>query len=341
MRRLARAAGLVLSVFAIAPQATASGVEPELLQGDVRAHDPSSIIQSGGRYYLFSTGWGLRTKSSDDLIHWSEGPPVFRRGVSPAWPQQVAPGFQGHFWAPDLVRCGNVYRLYYSVSRFGKQTSAIGLATSGAFTANDSVLDWKDQGVVIQSRAGDPYNAIDPSVLVAKDGRHWLAFGSFWDGIYLTELNPETGLLLNPTTKPTRIASANEIEAATLLQHEGWCYLFVNHGLCCRGVDSTYRVLVGRSKRVEGPYLDKEGRDLIDGGGTLFLQSQGAQIGPGHIALLADSPANRFAFHYYDGDDRGKSKLAMANMHWSNEGWPEAADIHLASPDAGGSTRPD
>lgn len=322
-----------LAVAAAALTTWANGDETLSLRGDLRAHDPSSIVKQGDRYYLYSTGWGIRTKFTDDLIHWSEGAPVFAKDAAPEWTQRVAPGFEGHYWAPDVIRGDNGYRLYYSVSRFGKQTSAIGLATS-----SDLQSGWKDKGVVLPSREGDAYNAIDPSVLVAKDGRHWMAFGSFWDGIYLTELDPETGLLLDRSSKPIRIASAKEIEAATLLQHEDWFYLFVNHGLCCRGVNSTYRVVVGRSKNVEGPYLDKEGHTLTDGGGTRFLESQGAQIGPGHIAPLVDSNTRRFAFHYYDGDDRGKSKLAMAKMNWSSDGWPEVTDIRLANPNSANST---
>jgi arabinan endo-1,5-alpha-L-arabinosidase len=292
------------------------------------------------------------------LVHWSEGSTVFPGGSAPEWVEGVVPGFWGHYWAPDVVLYDGVYRLYYSVSRFGKQTSAIGLATSSALALNspDSVSAdrdaseardasedrsaWEDQGVVIQSREGDPYNAIDPSVLVAKDGRHWLAFGSFWDGIYLMELNPQTGRRLDPPVEPTRIASAKEIEAATLLQHGDWHYLFVNHGLCCRGVESTYRVVVGRSREVEGPYLDKGGVALTEGGGTPFLASEGAQIGPGHIAPLNNSERDRFAFHYYDRNDRGKSKLALARWRWSSDGWPEVADVCLAGPDAGDSNLP-
>jgi arabinan endo-1,5-alpha-L-arabinosidase len=322
-----------LALAAAALTTWANGDDAVLLRGDLRAHDPSSIVKEGERYYLFSTGWGLRTKFSDDLIHWSEGHAVFDRGASPDWTQEAAPGFQGHFWAPDILRSGDAYRLYYSVSRFGKQTSAIGLATSG-----DPQGGWKDEGVVIQSREGDPFNAIDPAVLIAKDGRHWMAFGSFWDGIFLAELNRDTGLLLDASAKPIRIAGAKEIEAPTLLQHEGWYYLFVNHGLCCRGVNSTYRVVVGRSEQVEGPYLDKEDHAMTDGGGTVFLDSQGSRIGPGHIAPLMDSDHSRFAFHYYDGDDRGKSKLAMASLRWSSDGWPEATDIRLAAPNADDST---
>lgn len=333
---MSRVRPLFCTTVALAAALTtgANGDDTSMLRGDLQAHDPSSIVKDGDRYYLFSTGWGLRTKFSDDLLRWSEGATVFVRGASPRWTQEVAPGFEGHFWAPDIVRSGKGYRLYYSVSRFGKQTSAIGLATS-----DDPQGGWTDEGVVIQSREGDPYNAIDPSVLVAKDGRHWMAFGSFWDGIHLTELDPATGLLLEPSDKPIRIAGAKEIEAPTLLQHRDWFYLFVNHGLCCRGVNSTYRVVVGRSENVEGPYLDKEGCALLDGGGTPFLQSQGAQIGPGHIAPLIHADDSRFAFHYYDGDDRGRSKLAMARMIWSSDDWPEAIDIHLADPNAGDALR--
>lgn len=333
MIRVSRSLRIALAIAAAALTTWANAADAVLLRGDLRAHDPSSIVKEGDRYYLFSTGWGLRTKFSDDLIHWSEGPAVFGRGASPDWTQEVAPGFQGHFWAPDVVRHGDDYRLYYSVSRFGEQTSAIGLATS-----RDLQSDWKDHGVVIQSREGDPYNAIDPSILVTKDGRHWMAFGSFWEGVHLTEFDPETGLLLDRCAKPIRIADAKEIEAPTLLQHGDWFYLFVNHGLCCRGVNSTYCVVVGRSENVEGPYLDKEGRALTDGGGTPFLESQGSQIGPGHIAPLIDSDDSRFAFHYYDGDDRGRSKLAMASLTWSSDGWPEATDIRLATPNAEDST---
>lgn len=327
------------ATFAVAAAALttwANADDAALLQGDLRAHDPSSIVKEGDRYYLFSTGWGVRTKFSDDLTDWSEGSPVFARDAVPDWTREVAPGFEGHFWAPDVVRCGDRYRLYYSVSRFGKQTSAIGLATSSAIDNG-----WEDRGVVIQSREGDPYNAIDPSVLIASDGRHWMAFGSFWGGIYLTELDPATGLRLDVSADSLRVASAKEIEAATLLEREGWYYLFVNHGICCRGVDSTYRVLVGRSEQVEGPYLDREGRALTDGGGAPFLESEGPRIGPGHIAPLIDLEAGRFAFHYYDGDDRGRSKLAMASWRWSSDGWPEATEIRLASPAADDSARPE
>ncbi len=317
MSRLARPLRVALALAAAALTMRASGSEVASLRGDLRAHDPSSIVKQGDRYYLSSTGWGLRTKHSDDLVSWSEGAPVFARDAAPEWTGQVAPGFRGHYWAPDVVRHGDRYRLYYSVSRFGKQTSAIGLAESASLDTG-----WEDRGVVIKSREGDPYNAIDPSVLIASDGRHWMAFGSFWDGVYLTELDPATGRRRDASSEPRRIASAKEIEAPTLLERDGWHYLFVNHGLCCRGVDSTYRVLVGRSERVEGPYLDKEGRPLTEGGGAPFLVSEGPRIGPGHIAPLADSQGDRFAFHYYDGDDRGRSKLALARSDRRATGQP-------------------
>lgn len=313
--------------------ALAEADEKNVLQGSVRAHDPSSVHKEGDRYYVFTTGWGLRSKHSPDLTNWTAGPPVFTAETAPGWVEDVAPGFRGHYWAPDLVRWGDGYRLYYSVSRFGKQTSAIGLATTPTLSPDDSGYGWSDAGVVLQSREGDPYNAIDPSVLVDTDGRHWMAFGSYWQGIHLIELDPETGLRRDTSVEPIRLAGAEQIEAATLLRRGEAYYLFVNHGECCRGVESTYRILVGRSDHVEGPYVDRDGRALTDGGGTVVLESDGARIGPGHVAPLADEEPGRFAFHYYDGDDRGRSKLALADWRWSPDGWPAAVDVKLAGED--------
>ncbi|TWT92898.1 Intracellular endo-alpha-(1-_5)-L-arabinanase [Botrimarina colliarenosi] len=303
-----------------------------VLQGSVRAHDPSTIVRQNGRYYVYATGVGLRSKWSSDLVHWNEGPAVFDRDQTPAWTGGVAPGFRGHFWAPDIAKQGGEYRLYYSVSRFGKQTSAIGLAVSPTLDPDDPLYGWRDVGIVIQSHDGDAYNAIDPSVLQDDDGRQWMAFGSYWRGIHLVELDPATGLRRHLEQPPRRLASADSIEAATLLRHGDNYFLFVNHGQCCRGVESTYRVLVGRSDCVTGPYLDRDGLAMSEGGGSVVLESVDSRIGPGHIAPVAGDESNRFAFHYYDGNDQGKSKLALASWTWTEDGWPVAADVRLSGP---------
>jgi arabinan endo-1,5-alpha-L-arabinosidase len=110
--------------------AYALGAHAQTITGDLAAHDPSTILKENGRYLLFHTGPGISTKTSTNLIYWSRGARVFTR--VPDWTTNSVPGFRGYFWAPDIVRVKDKYFLYYSVSTFGKQRSAIGLATSSS-----------------------------------------------------------------------------------------------------------------------------------------------------------------------------------------------------------------
>src|SRR6266704_2686628 len=162
-------------------------------RGCLSAHDPSTMTQCKDRYYIFSTGQGILSKSSSDQGFWSAGPPVFTN--PPAWTTTAVPGFTGIFWAPDLLFFNNKYYLYYAVSTFGSQVSAIGLATNPTLDPNDPAYRWTDQGPVIQSRNGFAYNTIDPSFVWDEAGNLWMSFGSFWDGIYVVQLDPITGLL--------------------------------------------------------------------------------------------------------------------------------------------------
>lgn len=263
-------------------------------------------------------------------MEWSRSQAPFGRGETPGWIDGIVPNFRGRLWAPDVVAVEGEFRLYYSASQFGKQTSAIGLVVSKDIDPNSPDYGWTDRGPVIRSSPEDEYNAIDPSIFVDHDGRHWMAFGSYWRGIYLVELAPESGLRLSDSQPPVRLAWNDSIEAATLIRRGEYYYLFVNHGQCCRGIHSTYEILVGRSQQIEGPYVDRQGNTLLDGGGTLVLGSYGPMIGPGHVAPFAEAPTERFAFHYYDGNERGRSKLATARWEWSEEGWPSPTDVRLS-----------
>jgi arabinan endo-1,5-alpha-L-arabinosidase len=296
---------------------------PAPLEGDTFIHDPSTIIQAGTNYLVFGTGRGLRTKSSTDLIHWAVGPPVFH--APPAWTTRLVPGFRDSFWAPDIIQVNGKYLLYYAVSTWGRQTSAIGLALNTTLDRCDA-YSWQDAGPVIASTNGSAFNAIDPSVMQDADGKLWLAFGSFWKGIYLTELDPRTGLRLSSNSPTYQLAWSQSIEAACLTRHDHYYYLFVNWGQCCKGTNSTYEVRVGRADQVIGPYRDREGNDLSTGGGSPFLQSCGRFIGPGHIGIVSTASTNgptRFSYHYYDADTEGRSRLALGEIDWSS-GWPVA-----------------
>lgn len=308
------------------PEAPASAPAPAAEprgKRDLRTHDPSTIVQEDGVWWLFATGRKISTASSTDLKTWKNGGPVFDQ--PPPWAIEVAPGNQRHhYWAPDVIRVGNLYYLYYSVSEFGKNTSAIALATASVIDPSKPGHGWTDRGIVIRSGRGNNYNAIDPALLLDK-GRLWMSFGSFWGGIFLIELDPVTGLRLDDSP-PIQLAWSREIEAPALHRRDDYYYLFINEGLCCRGKDSTYRVRVGRSRTVTGPYLDDQGRDLRKEGGREFLGPEGDFIGPGHVGILRDGDQEWVSVHFYDGANEGAPTLALRRLGWTEDGWPVIKD---------------
>lgn len=320
MAGMARCFTCLFSLFAaLALGGAANDFTPLPLSGQSFIHDPSSIVAENGTYHVFGTGPGIRAKTSPDLLHWTNAAPVFYR--PPPWTKKAVPGFNGYFWAPDIVRVNGKYFLYYSVSTWGKPVSAIGLATNPTLDAAATNFHWMDAGEVIRSTNGSLFNAIDPSAFLDTDGKLWLAFGSFWQGIFLTELDPQTGKLIGTNSPLYQLAWNPSIEAACLTRHDRFYYLFVNWGHCCKGTNSTYEVRVGRAGKITGPYLDRDGNNLATGGGSPFLQTAGRFIGPGHIGIFQDGETTRFSYHYYDADTEGRSRLALGKIDWSS-GWP-------------------
>lgn len=296
-------------------------------RGSLGIHDPSTIIKQNGRYYMFGTGPGIVSKSSLDGVLWKDGPAVF--ATPPAWVTSVAPGFNGDFWAPDIAFINGRYCLYYSVSSWGSQQSGIGLVTNPTLDPTDPNYLWTDQGVVIQSVVGSTYNTIDPNVTFDAGGNPWLAFGSYWNGIFLVQLDPVTGKRITPASPLTQLAYNSSIEAACLIRRGGYYYLFVNWGSCCDGVDSTYNIRVGRSINITGPYLDRNGVDMRVPGGTLFMEASGKYAGPGHLGLLNESGQDWISYHYYDAGDYspgygayGAAKFDLAPLSWTADAWP-------------------
>ena len=304
--------------------AAASAPAPPPGSRDVRTHDPSTVIRQGDEYWFYYTGPGLRSYHSRDLKTWEPGPPRVLDQL-PQWTQPYALRMD-RLWAPDVVRAPDGrYFLYYSASSFGKNTSAIGLASNTTLDPADAAYRWVDHGIVIQSKASDDFNAIDPAVTLDKDARMWLSFGSYWSGIKLIELNPRTGLRIAPDSRVHSLARAKEIEAPFIHRHGEKYYLFVNHGLCCRGVKSTYEIRVGRSDRITGPYVDRDGKDLLDGGGTLVLGSQPRDnfIGPGHASIVTDADGREWlTCHFYDATQFGRGTFAMRRLAWGEGDWP-------------------
>nr|AHF50152.1 endo-1,5-alpha-L-arabinanase [Rhizomucor miehei] len=282
------------------------------LTGDILCHDPS-IIKEGSRWYTFCTGDGIQVLTSEDGLSWVRAPQIFLSALS--WWTKYVPSFTGmSVWAPDVNVFNNRVYLFYAVSTFGSQTSAIGLATADTIGAGS----WSDQGVILTSDSSKDYNAIDPNLIVDQSGQPWLAFGSFWSGLKITKLDPNT---MKPTGSIYSIAAQpdldGEIEAPNIVYHDGYYYLFASIGLCCRGTDSTYRIIYTRSKSITGPYVDANGVDALDGGGTVLDSGNVRWKGPGG----QDISDGVIARHAYDADDNGTAKLLINDLNWSN-GWP-------------------
>ena len=329
-KRTGRALGLVLALLLAAP-VRAAEPQPQM-SGDVQIHDPS-VIEIGGQFVAVGTGQqgpshgAIRAKTSPDGIRWTDAG-LIGQGP-PAW-AQAALGFKpSNVWAPSISRRGQTLFLYYCLSSFGHNASAIGLMTNGAFDPLKPGEGWRDQGLVLMSRDGDDFNAIDPFRIDTSDGRAFLAFGSFWSGIKLSELNPETGKLIRTDAPRIPLASRHggAIEATSILEHDGKFTLFVSFDQCCKGVASTYNIRVGRADRIEGPYRDKDGRAMLEGGGSLMLATAGRFIGPGGQEAVKTSKGDWLAYHYYDGDGAGASKLQFSPIIWSADGWPQLGPL--------------
>ncbi len=326
---------------------------------DIGVHDPS-MIEHDGRYYMFHTGRGIANWVSRDMVNWVRLDPVFDE--PPEWAEDVVPEYENHIWAPSISSHNGTYYLYYSVSSFGRNNSAIGLATNKTLNPSDDDFEWVDQGIVIESVPGrDHWNAIDGTLSFDEEGTPWLAFGSHWMGLKLVQLEEDlktvamttegeewhtiarrhrywklderdAGDSANPELDydelyPDDIFDLNRqsengaIEAPFIFQKGDFYYLFVSWDRCCRGENSTYKVVVGRSETITGPYYDKEGQNLNHGGGSLVVKGNDRYAAVGHNSVYTFNGTDYLVAHAYDNEDEGRSKLVILEVQWE-DGWP-------------------
>lgn len=295
-------------------------------------HDPVMVKQDNV-YYLF----GSRTSvsSSTDLVNWKTEKPILDK--APEWMStDIVPGWNGgaRYSAPDVQLVRGTYYVYYDITAFAKNTSAIGVATNKTLHPSDPDFKWVDRGMVVQSVPNrDMWNALDPMLMM--DGRQgWLVFGSFWGGIKMVKLAPDLLTIAKPEVwytlarQPRAFAlddtdpGDGTIEGPFIYKRGGYFYLFVSLDYCCRGIDSDYNVVVGRSKKVTGPYVDKEGKLMSNGGGTLVAKGNTKYwAGVGHSSHYDMDGKSLMLMHGYDKMDNGASKLIIREMKWT-KGWP-------------------
>ncbi|WP_084106641.1 arabinan endo-1,5-alpha-L-arabinosidase [Demequina sp. NBRC 110056] len=299
--------------------------------GDIRTHDPALVVGDEGEdWYVYSTGdvrVGLGApqirRSSDAGETWEMVGTAWDAQTRPEWVYEEVPGVQ-NFWAPELYEHDGTWYLYYSASTFGSNRSLIGLMTSPTLDVDDPAYGWTDQGEVWRSTPGETnYNAIDAGIVEDEDGTPWMAFGSFWGGIQMVELEWPSGKAAagtEPISLATRNDSLNAIEAPYVFERDGWYYLFVSRDKCCSGLDSTYSIAVGRSESVTGPYLDSLGNDMRYNGGDVVLSSRGDMVGPGGQSLSH----GYLGLHFYDASLGGEFRLDIRDLAWTEDGWPVA-----------------
>lgn len=317
------AAGPALVLLTLCVTAPGGYVDGRPTEGPPWAHDPF-LAREGAYYYLFSTGQGILVQRSRDLHTWEPLAPVFAR--RPPWLQGFS-GFNGEIWAPEVTWQDGLWRLYYCASSFGTNHSRIGYATARTLDPASPDFGWEDHGEVIGSEPGrDNWNAIDPSLAVDDGGRWFLTFGSFWSGIKQVQLDPATGKPLSTSPAPRSLASRpgvpnDPIEAPFLFHHGGYWYLWVSMDYCCQGIRSDYKIAVGRSREATGPFVDEQGRDMRDGGGTVVLQGYGDVHGPGGESVIQDGDRDLLVHHMYDGTQAGEAVMQARPIQWVDD-WP-------------------
>jgi arabinan endo-1,5-alpha-L-arabinosidase len=298
----------------------------EVLTGDYGSHDPV-MARQGNTYYVFCTGTRIPIRKSTDMHNWqlvgSALPSI------PAWVTTYVPGYTGSsVWAPDISYFKGKYHLYHSFSTFGSCTSAIGLATNTTLNPSDPGYAWVDSGGPVVYSTCNGYNAIDPALFIdthSTPTTYWLAFGSFWEGIKMRQIDPNTGLLLASNPTLYSLAYNSSIEAAFIIYKEPYYYLFVSFDICCRE-PYTYNIRVGRSISVTGPYYDRNGLDMMSAGGNRLTWNNESWRGPGHNAVFLANDGRYWLVHHAYIVPSNASYLRIHELFWTDDDWPTIAD---------------
>ena len=286
-------------------------------------HDPTMIKADGVYYLINSVGSGIPIRCSKDMKAWDMCGRVF--DANPDWVVKAIEGVT-NLWAPEIISHDGKFYLFYSASTFGSNRSAIGLVTNTTLDPESPDYAWVDQGEVISSQKTDHYNAIDPNLVFDQGGQPWLVFGSFWSGIKMAKVDPVTFKSI-PGEKLISLAAnprTDAIEGAYITWRDDYYYLFVSHDFCCKGVNSTYNIRVGRSKDITGPYLDRDSLPLTLGGGTLVYKGSDRWRGPGHNSIYIEGETYYMVYHSYDAKAGGVPTLRIEALKWDSDGWPQS-----------------
>lgn len=301
-------------------------------------HDPA-IAKQDGTYYVYSSSPLASFYTSPDLRTWTEAGRIF--DALPPWVIETLPN-PDHIGAPDIVYYRDRWVLYYQSHIGGTCNAGISFTTNTTLDPTDPRYEWVDHGLVLRSEplfenldlicgVDDVwYNAIDPHLFVEEDGEPWLVFGSTLGGLFLVDLDPDT---LRPVQHPRDfvLLAARDllqedpiIEGPYVIKRDGYYYLFLSHNRCCQGANTKYKILVGRSENLAGPYVDRDGVPLLEEGGTVLIEREGSLIGTGHADVYSEGGTDWLVHHAYDANLDYESVLNIRRLVWDDEGWPSA-----------------
>jgi arabinan endo-1,5-alpha-L-arabinosidase len=301
------------------PAPSTQPARAELPSSLIFAHDPV-LYRDGDVYHVFASHEGFAHWTSTDLVNWTR--------VASAMPKPFEWGIRKYGarlgqWAPDVAKFNGLYHFYYSFSTWGSRQSSIGVMVSKSLDPSSPDYGWDDRGPVVESEHNSDFNAIDPAVLVDPNGQPWMAYGSYNSGIYLLKIDAATGKSVGERVHLAARPFNTQIEAAQLFHHDGWYYLLVSFDGCCAGTQSTYKLVVGRSKSVTGPYVDRSGKPMTEGGASLLLSTHDWCVGPGQSSMIVGKDgATYLAHHYYDTRANGRAALAVRGVAWDDQAWP-------------------
>lgn len=301
-----------MKLFTLAASALIS-VSALAQEGKPWIHDPSNIMECDGKYYTFGTGGGGLI--SEDGWNWYSG--------------AVRPGGGA---APDALKIGDRYLIAYSATGGGLGGGHAGRVLTmwnKTLDPNSPDFAYTEAIEVAASLNDEDCDAIDAGLFLdPTTGRLYCTYGTYFGFIRMVELDPKTGAKVEGTVDPN---IAIDCEATTMIYRNGWYYLLGTHGTCCDGVNSTYNIVVGRSRNVTGPFLDNMGRDMVAGGGKMVVDGEDRQFGAGHFGrYIEDEGVEKMSFHWEaDLDRSGRSVLAIRPIVWVND-WPVAGPAFQA-----------
>ncbi len=298
-------------------------------------HDPSMVRFEDG-YALMSTNNNLQLWTSEDAYTWQNHKSTVSK--IPQWAYTYAPTTEG-IWAPDIYYMNGEYRVYYCVSVFGKRTSAVGYQSTKSIVPGTTGYGWTDHGHVFHTVASDKYNAIDADVVRDTEGNYWMAFGSFGLGIQLIKLDAKTGYQASDDktvyniARRTSKASGGAEEGPSLIEHGGKYFLFTAWDKCCQQgptiEQTTYKTAYGRADKVTGPYKDRAGYDMANGGGSILMERYGRYVGPGGGEAFQDLNRVRFVHHYYDLNGDKYNHIHIRDVVFTDDNWAEMGQPFL------------